>query len=263
MIQLKYLLNEILTDEQNCGLKSIYIFVRDILWDIRSELLAEGITQELLFLDPKHLVAQFWAKYVPPTGTRKGLWFISIIWPQEYLKKFPNLDSELKIVIKPRGTTFALERSGDKIDTLLVPMKSLLGDSDTIKSLLQHEIQHIINWGVDVEEDGEGSKQFMTWFKYLSNGGELNAHAKQFAYLYYKQFPNDIKLDGKKFREFIVPNIKGGFISTFNFYLACGERTNEMKIKWKLGDETVLNMINVYKKFIQLLEEYFQNFIRK
>ena len=267
MIQLKHLLREVLTDEQNRGLKAIYIFIRDILWDFRSKALAAGITQNDLVdynsLAPK--VNPFWSQYVPPKGTRKNAWAVDVVWPKEYLKIFPDLDPEFRIKIKPLGDTIGLGKGliGQKVGSLTVSMKSLLDDPDTIKSQLQHEVQHIVTYGADVEEEGDESKQFMNWFEYFRNDGEMNAYAKQFAYLYYKKFPNDKELDGKKFRETIIPKLTGGPKSALNFYLSCGEKTEAVKAKWKLDDKTTEEIVKMYKTLVQLLAEHFRDFLKK
>lgn len=63
---------------------------------------------------------------------------------------------------------------------------------ETLKSTMHHEAEHIYNVGAEYDQnDYEGDDKHKMAMQYMSNPGELRAHARQMAYLYAKQFPGE------------------------------------------------------------------------
>ena len=71
---------------------------------------------------------------------------------------------------------------------------------DAFKSSLQHEVQHIAN----IEKEGFKSNE-EEGYGYLASSKEVDSHAKQFAYLYKKKYPNETTIDFKKLRDLDMP----------------------------------------------------------
>lgn len=62
----------------------------------------------------------------------------------------------------------------------------------TLKSAMHHEAEHIYNVGAEYDSnDWEGDDKHRMAMQYMSNPGEVRAHARQMAYLYAKHFPGE------------------------------------------------------------------------
>jgi hypothetical protein len=74
---------------------------------------------------------------------------------------------------------------------------------------VEHETEHIYNKGTSQEEGIEGS------IKYLLNQGEMAAHARQLAYIYIQNYPQDTTVNRQKLNT-ILPTLKPNYDNYVN-----------------------------------------------
>lgn len=251
MLYFKIWLEQI-TTEQNQGIKKLYLLVRNILLDIRSQMTQHGFEE---FDDAKDF-AKFYLnfrKVYKLSQNVKG-WKgskIEIALPEDIKTTFPN-------IIEPFYISFPFEEdeiggmvvdNSGKIDELRVNLKYLL-DFEKYKGTLQHELQHIVNIGSEPNHNIDNT--LLRMMDYMCNDGEIAAHAKEYAYRYYKMFPKDEKLDFTKFK---MNFFKKGFTGLDNF-INLGEDSERLRQKYNISNDNN-QMIICYKKFItELLNSF-------
>lgn len=135
--------------------------------------------------------------------------------------------------------------------------KFLFDDENEFKSMLQHELQHIIDYASDsaggiVRDEGEEA-YWKSVIEYLSKSHEIGAHARQAAYIYYKSYSKDEKVDINK-----LLSINNKMLKTFEAYLKKFNPQNINKELMFLTNDEKEKAIQANQSFIYLLNEYFK-----
>ena len=188
--------NEYLTKEENQCLKSIYIFLRDVLLDFKKQV---SIYYQK---NPGQLSISNFIKnhYNLPDKVSKSSESISIDFDKVnplIRKTFKSLQNEFIINFIPKDEGAAIRSKTEPLRIIgmnIGTTKIFNYSEESLKSSLQHEIQHIAN----IEKEGIEKGDFDSGYIYLTSKKEIDSHAKQFAYLYKKKYPEDKEIDGKK-----------------------------------------------------------------
>jgi len=203
-------LNELLSKEQNIVLKDFYVFVRDILLDLKNQ--AESHFINASNWEEKYKSGRFqkffFKEYHPINGVKqesfREKYILFVPLKDKFKKTFPHVTGlshniGFPIDITFEGNTIApvsvyISREKTEVHGLQINFGFLLSDNN-FTNALQHEIQHIADAdGANPEDDSQ-----LSHIKYYLNTGEIQAHAKQLAYLYHKRFPQDTKINYSKF----------------------------------------------------------------
>ena len=203
-------LNELLNKEQNLVLKEFYVFVRDVLFDLKNQ--AESHFINTASWEEKYKSGRFqkfyFKEYHPINGVRqesiRGEYVLLVPLKDKFKKTFPHvlggmagfpiyLDFESKT-----NSPVSIFMNNDRkyVVGLQINLGFLLGDNN-VSNALQHEMQHI----ADAEGASPEDNSQLSRLKYYLNKGEIQAYAKQLAYLYHKRFPQDTDIDYYKFKE--------------------------------------------------------------
>lgn len=255
MIKLKSILSEAnVTPLQNKGMKYFYILLRDTLKDIADKAKEANIT-------PNTFHNFVFKQYpLPPQIKTKGSNYLSLSIPQQLQQIFPELQPTINI--RFTVDTFAgMSHSFGKIIDLFVPIPRLLSDFNSIKISLQHETQHLVTKGTDYDEFEENP--LLRSLSYYGHPGEIEAHAKQYAYLYFKAFPNDSSLNLKKFMQEIMPKLPDSQKNKLKNYIIFGTNTKYLQDTYKVGNAVISKLKDIHKTFIEDMEYFFQLFKQK
>ena len=190
---------------------------------------------------------------------------LEVVLPEEIRRIFPNIiepfyisfpfeENEIGGMVVYDGP-WAGENKG-KTDELRISLKHLL-DFEKYKGTLQHELQHLVDIGSDI--DHTINNVLLKTIKYQCNLGEIAAFAKEFAYRYYKMFTKDEKLDFDKFK---INFFKKGF-STLDNFINFGEDSERLKKQYNISDNEYDQMIQCYEKFRSELENSFFYYKRR
>jgi len=260
MIKLKDILNEDMTEAQNQAIKKLYILMRDILKDVVDKAKLSGITSENLNISE---FTKFFRNYKPISKVKidkddssVGKPTLKVSIPKDITEILSKIRPIIDVVLSCQNTNSNAElNSLNGISfQLVIVMKKILKDFDSYKISLQHEMQHAIDKGGSPDED-EPNKLIKT-IDYLLNLGELIAHAKQYAYMYYKKFPKDTELDFNKFKS----NFYKKEDTKLNNYINFGEDSERLRIQYGLTDEKFKQMTDGYKTFVATLIRSFKYF---
>ena len=174
--------DEYLTKEENQCLKSIYIFLRDVLLDFKKQV---SIYYQK---NPGQLSISDFIKnhYNLPDKVSKSSGSISVDFDKVnpiIRKTFKSLQNEfiIKFIPKDEGAAIRSKTEPLRITGMDIGTTKLFNyPEESLKSSLQHEIQHIAN----IEKEGIEKGDFDSDYIYLTSKKEIDSHAKQFAYLY-------------------------------------------------------------------------------
>lgn len=263
---LKNKINEDITDGQNQAIKQLYIVIRNILFDFRQQIFEKGYTK---FDDTKDFI-NFYSNlkkiYKPSNNVKgfkpsgSGLW---VDIPKGTLEVLPKL-------AEPFYLSFPMEENEigglvihgwgelkDRSDEMRINLHHLINDFDGYKIVLQHELQHLIDTGTDVDQSIDNI--LLRTIKYQCHIGEISAFAKQYAYIYYKHYPNDNVLDFVKFKSTFYKSdkIPKTHQITLNNYINFGEDIERLVQKYGLDNQQKENMLNCYNSFIENLKRSF------
>jgi|7_EtaG_2_1085326.scaffolds.fasta_scaffold05674_3 hypothetical protein len=191
--------------EENQALKGLYLKIRELVTHFASWI------EENPELDPssgkiKNAIRK---EYEPPAGFTKRNYNFSFD-VSEFKSVFPILSDNFEVTLRPDldsdGSTNAqLVRLKGEISSVEINTKNIRNIS-RIKQSIQHELQHILDFGADKGEGAEGT------IDYLSSEGEVRAHAKEAAYYVFKNLPDAEEVD---FEE--VAGTKNTFANYYNF----------------------------------------------
>jgi len=249
--------DEYLTKEENQCLKSIYIFLRDVLLDFKKQV---SIYYQK---NPGQLSISNFIKnhYNIPDKVSKSSESISIDFDKVnplIRKTFKSLQNDFIINFIPknegaaiRSKTGPLRITGMDIGTT----KLFNYPEEALKSSLQHEIQHIAN----VEKEGIEKGDFDSGYIYLTSKKEIDSHAKQFAYLYKNKYPEDKEIDSKKLMNMdMVERSK----QKLNLYLwfSSPEQFRKQNQNKNMTDEVYDKIKKAGPEFIKKLKYYFKLF---
>ena len=193
-----------ITPEQNQALKGLYIKIRFLLhhfaeWLQKNNISPSEAQEDMIIQD-----------YKPPAGFEgpsQG-WAEIKFDVSEFKSALPNLADKFYVQISDEVTGGELSRSGDgTIEGIGINVEKF-EDLSGVKRTIQHELQHIIDEGSDASESGvEGM------INYLSDAGEVRAHAKEAAYYFHKTFPEENQFDIEKVKE----GVSNKYTNYYNF----------------------------------------------
>lgn len=191
---------------------------------------------------------------------------IKSVWPKDGINKFdlvfpanfPPLVAGQPVVLvrAAKNQIAACMHSGNKfigfklnIGPIMVAQSTEEAKNwvDKLKYAVHHEAEHIQNIGTDYEawDDDNKEEKIKATIKYLSHDGEIKAHAREFARIYSRFYPNQ-PLDISKAKQ-LLPNINQAHAN----YFSLGE-------KWDQYQKYGFN--NPYEKYIQLIFHYLKDY---
>lgn len=257
-------LHEELTSEQNLAIKQLYLIIRDILFDLKQQIIQKGYK----FGDVSSLIkfcGDFRKEYKPAKNTKgwkqQGCG-IEVEIPDNIKKDLPNLAT-------PFYLSFPFEESelggmvyngwGEnkgKTDEMRINLYHLMNDFDKYKFTIQHELQHITDEG-SAPDESEGNFLIKTK-DYICHKGEIAAFAKEGALRYYKMFPQDDALDFDKFKQNFYKKAAGSV--NINNYINFGEDLIRLKNQYNLNQQQIEELIACYNFFKSTLIRSFLYF---
>ena len=249
--------DEYLTKEENQCLKSIYIFLRDVLLDFKKQV---SIYYQK---NPGQLSISDFIKnhYNLPDKVSKLSGSISVDFDKVnpvIRKTFKSLQNEFIINFIPKDEGAAIRSKTEplRITGMNIGTTKLFNYSEeALKSSLQHEIQHIAN----IEKEGIEKGDFDSGYIYLTSKKEIDSHAKQFAYLYKKKYPEDKEIDSKKLMNMdMIERSK----KKLNLYLWFNspEQFRKQEQNKNMTDEVYDEIKKAGPEFIKKLKYYFKLF---
>ena len=175
-----------ITPEQNQALKGLYILISRLYEHLNQWIEEKGYDTSSGMIKP-----QIRREYQPPPHViKKGQDLYLDV--SEYKQVFPNLADDFYVTFRPDvDGTAELGRLADKIIYMSIATQNFK-DPAVIKKAIQHELQHIIDKG---SEGGNGVEGIIN---YLSDEGEVKAHAKETAYRFYKQGADEVDFEEVK-----------------------------------------------------------------
>jgi len=249
-------MNEELDSEQNQAIKKLYIIIRNMLNDLRAQMIKSGHKDFDHDLGPGQ-----WVKFCMDFVKKPGCG-IEVQIPEEIRRVFPNIRTPFYLrfpyeeeevgglSLNPDGTT----------NELRVNLKHFMSDFEQYKNVLQHELQHIVDKGTS--PDYTQNNLLLRYLGYMCHPGEIAAYAKEFARRYYKLFPQDKELDFEKLKSyFFQDQSKFGPTGTILAnYIKFGERTEDLVGKYKLDNKTKNELKTCYDSFVFTLKRSFLYF---
>lgn len=258
---------EWLNNDQNKAIKEFYIIIRDVLFDLKNQMVSNNLT-DFDHEDGSDAWVRFcktfrgervngaWnTVYKPSKHSRwadRGCGIVIDV-PENVKKVFKNIkdpfylrfpyeeDEVGGLVLYGDGTT----------DEMRISLKHLMSDFEGYKLTIQHELQHLVDVGSNLDH-GEDNILLKT-MNYQCHAGEISAFAKQYAYLYYKSYPNDVELDFNKFKtSFYNKNHV-----QLNNYINFGEDIERLVKKYNLSSDQVEKMKSCYGSFVDVLKRSF------
>ena len=211
MIKLRSIVNQILTEsnsfeyltkEENLSLKLIYKVIRDVVLDFKNQIIDFGRSNPNEQISISDFIKNTYKPHKNLNEVSDGELIIDFDNVNPIIKKtFQGLKLTDKFYIR-----FDVASSNASIESKNQPLritgivigtdKLFKNTEESLKSSLQHEIQHIANLHKEGNTDPDYEKKGT--YNYLTTIHELDSHSKQFAYIYWKKFHNDTTVDIKK-----------------------------------------------------------------
>lgn len=230
---------ETITPEQNKALKELYVIISKTYEHIKNWAEQKGYDTS-----SGSFKIKVGKEYQPPFNLKKQNWNI-LLDVSKYKSIFPNLADDFYITFKPDVDGNAELAIMNNTVQYIAINSSNFNDVIAIKRAIQHELQHIIDFGT-IKADGiEGT------INYLANIGEVKAHAKEAAYYFHKTFPKETNFDIEK-----VKTYNNKYTNYYNFL------TNpEDIVKRKELDPKYVNIMKTAgEKFIKFASYYLSLF---
>ena len=259
-LMLEQLLPEIdLTKEQNLAIKRVYVIFRDLLAELTTSALAMDVTPE----NCKTTFYKVWQDYEPVHSVgevkvekdkKSATPTLLIHFPDSIRKFLPKLAKTVQLVIRiaEGGSDGEFNSIKGVQYELVVRLPKMLKDFESYKITLQHEMQHLVSKGGSDDED-EPNKLLKAIKYQVMIQGELEAHAKQYAYMYHKKFKADQQLDFEKFKREFYKKGNGKLDNYINF----GEDSQRLKTQYNLTPEQYKIMTDGHKTFVAELKKMF------
>jgi hypothetical protein len=255
-----------LTPEQNMGIKKLYLIIKRIVIKLIETLNIDKNTVRgetgPFFKNNEN------SKFFPPGTVLHRSWKLIFPVPEEIKKLLQNLDNTFELVFnaEPDQAGLVVSGLGEPLVTgMQIGWDLLRHASEDMMVLLptiQHELQHIVDFGGQIEGSYDEPENFnIDYLKYLSIPGELAAHAKQFAYIYHKIYPNDKELDIEKFKSELsskisLKNLNVKIVHYLEFALSAEDTASRDKIP----SQYIPLMKETGNKFLDLVQKYFKYF---
>ena len=236
-----------ITPEQNQALKEMYILISRSVYEHLNQWAQEK------GYDPADysFKAKMKKEYKPAPGITKDKYKLRFD-VSKFQKVFPDLSDDFYIhfLMNPAadGSNAELARVGNEITDLSLALKNF-SNSSAVKRSIQHELQHIIDWGSSGGEGAEGV------INYLSDLGEVRAHAKEAAYYFHKTFPEENQLD--------IEKIKKGVSNSYTNYYNFATKASDIVQRKNLDPSYEQKMKTAGERFIKYATYYLTLFKRK
>lgn len=254
--------SEYLTEDENKCLKLIYISLRDILIDLKKQV-SFYFQKNPGQLSISDFIKNHYKTYknVKKTNSSNSL---SI--------DFDEINPLIKKVFKPLQKDFVInlipKSEGAAIKSLTEPTRITgmeIGTTklfnypeESFKSSLQHEVQHIAN----IEKEGKEKGDFDSGYVYLASKKETDSHAKQFAYLYKKNYPKDMSIDPKKLREMNMVERSKEKLNLYLWFMN-PEQFKNVKGNENMKEDVYEQIKKSGQEFREKLKYYFNLFNKK
>jgi len=197
-----------MSPEENQAIKGLYLKIRELVLHFSNWAQENNFDFNTIHPSPIRKT------YNPPVGFKKaGVEFSFDV--SNFKKVFPNLSDDFFVKLnatnpdKKEGGS--LHRVGDEIVSMGLNVKRF-DDIQNVKMVIQHELQHLLDWGGDKEEGAEGTEGAEGAINYLTSEGEVRAHAKEAAYYFFKTFPDE-DFDVEK-----IKDVKKKYTNYYNFH---------------------------------------------
>jgi hypothetical protein len=207
-----------------------------------------------------------------PTSTNKGSAFkdaMMRVWPESDqgrgikfilpADKFPSLQ-DLRIRINSFQDESSADKINGKVDTIYVGTASLQDaiekkDQEGIKTHLRriagslnHEMTHLHHHGSNAGEETPDD-----FVRYMTNPGELRAHAKDYAYTWAQDFPG-VPFDPQRFVNEVIPTlVPTKKQKATNYFVAFADPEKQSKYKHvadiRAAREQLIGMIGGYVNY--------------
>ena len=179
-----------ITPEQNQALKGLYILISRSIYDHLNQW-----AQEKGYDPADHgFKGKIRKEYEPAPGITKDRHKLRFD-VSKFQEALPQLADDFYIHFMmdsgPDSSNAELRDIDGKITDLSLALKNFSNPMQ-IRQSIQHELQHIIDKGTDNKGGAEGV------INYLSNQGEVRAHAKEAAYRLYKQGAAEVDFEEVK-----------------------------------------------------------------
>lgn len=255
-----------LTPEQNQAIKKLYVIIRDEALNIKKFLLEKHPElfkdQKIDANDPKikTLPGLIRRGYTPTENFKKDINGFVLKNANLFTPFLKEMDQNFTIKFFNDPKMLAAIEGGN---LRLNPLGLFMSSELNFKSILQHELEHLVHGEEAGEriERGEGDSEFYnSVVRYLGGLGEIHAHAKQFAYVYYKTFPQDSSVDIKKLQSVVskeLPDYKG----TVESYLLHFAGSTEVSSHYREKEKELAKKAS--EKFIYQINWYFNNYKQK
>ena len=230
-----------ITEEQNAALKELYIIISKTYEDLKKWAEEKGYDTS-----SNSFRIKIKNEYNPPFNLTKKGWNL-ILNTAKYKEVFPQLADELSIIFKPDVDGNAELAVLGGIVSYIAISSTNFSDSLGIKTSIQHELQHIISFGTTKEDGIEGT------INYLTNDGEIRAHAKEAAYYFHKMFPDEKLFDLEKIKE-----EKNSFKNYYNFINSPEEIAERRGL-----DSSYVDKMRIAGESFKIYSEYFLSLFKK
>ena len=277
-------LNELLNVEENQALKNFYVHITDILQDLVRQ-------RTVSTLDTNNFEAfktWFLEKYRPvmagATREKASLWhqntegvaieFTVPVVVQEsfpaigYLRNKNALHKKFELILSnnlPKNTGAACIISNKRIVGILLNLSDLTDKKfNEYKSVLQHEIQHTAMSAQDLDKTRDIGDKNYSEYKYYYSAAEIEAFAKQYAYMYHKKFPKDTRVNSEKLLDFIYNNSLNRHYNNLYAYLVMFQNPQKHKSDFgtPISYAEMETMRQVHLDFVRELTRSLNYFIR-
>ena len=184
-----------ITPEQNQALKKIYIIISKFVVEIKNTL-EQNPEKAIYELQRDGLIKPEDYGFV----YRGGKYLLT---DESLFNELPPIEPKSMAVLLYRdgkpGASFKITNHRHRGATMKIS-GLLSADILTIKSFIQHELQHIFTQEhMGAMGAGSLADDEMEKINYIFDEGELRAHTKQYAYLYHKLFPEEENFNPDKF----------------------------------------------------------------
>jgi hypothetical protein len=167
--------------------------------------------------------------------------YLAKIWPESrFPQNFPQGIAGMPVSFQelPDGTRAKSLHTNGKFSGMILNIKNLPADLDALKAAVHHEAEHIFHPGT--------SYQPGNIIAYMSNQGEIRAHAREMAKIYAQYFPNE-NFDIKKAQS-LLPKLNQ---THRNYFQVLSNPEN-----WKQLSQNNGNQLNPYNKIISLVQTF-------
>lgn len=280
--------HELLGSSQNQALKIIYTHCRDALKEIYEQAKAVGLDQDnyLEYFPRFYNTVQLKHSIKTPSAYEVRVditpFIVKVNLPNEVLKEFPKIargKPYLYILLcapddLPKSSTAAVLLEDGVPMEVAINMEALLANKNwnAFASILQHELQHIADIHdpemekIAKEKLPSNIHSFEGTLQYFLDPMEVQAYAKQIAYLYNKFYPDAKTIDGDKIKQ-LVPNESSIALAAGFYFKICrdpilAKKEHIIPDNYKLTQQNVDKMRATYRNFVRELTRSLNYFVK-